>query len=144
MTYDKLIQRRKMKAYEADEREIRSLLEIAARDLATAESMVDVNPDWAYNISYNAMLQTSRALMLRKGYRPRGSGQHATVVQFMKLTIDDEHRNSVTLFDQMRRKRNRMTYDVAGLVGKNECENALAVAHDFVALVTSLIDDEPG
>lgn len=143
MTYERLIQQRRIKAYEASDKEIRSLLEIAARDLATAESLVDVNPDWAYNISYNAMLQSSRALMLRKGYRPRGSGQHATVVQFMTLSIDEEHRNLVTLFDQMRRKRNRMTYDVTGLVGKNECENALALAHEFVALLTSLIDDEP-
>ncbi len=140
MTYEGLIKQGLIKAYNASEKEIRSLLEIASRDLSTAENMVSINPDWAYNISYNAMLQSSRALMLRKGFRPRGSSQHATVVQFVKQTIGEEHRNLAALFDQMRRKRNRLVYDVASLVGKKECEEALSLAHEFVALLNNLIN----
>jgi uncharacterized protein (UPF0332 family) len=118
----------------------KSLLEIASRDLATAEKMVGINPDWAYSISYNAMLQCSRALMLRKGYRPRGPRQHATVVQFVKETIGEEHRNLVALFDQMRRKRNRLVYDAANLVGEKECGEALSLAHEYVTLIKNSIN----
>lgn len=142
MTYERLIKQGLIKAYDASEKEIRSLLEIASRDLSTAENMVSINQDWAYNISYNAMLQSSRALMLRKGFRPRGPNQHATVVQFVKQTIGEEYRNLVALFDQMRRKRNRLVYDVAGLVGEKECEESLSLAHEFVALLDNLINQE--
>ena len=142
MTYERLIKQGLIKAYSASEKEIRSLLEIASRDLSTAENMVGINPDWAYNISYNAMLQSSRALLLRKGFRPRGSSQHATVVQFVKQTIGEEHPNLVALFDQMRRKRNRLVYDVASLVGEKEFAEALSLAHKFVALLNNLINQE--
>ncbi len=71
MTYERLIKQGRIKAYKTSEKEIQSLLKLAQRDLSTAESIVEVNPDWSYNISYNAILQSSRALMLRKGYRPR-------------------------------------------------------------------------
>ena len=84
MTYESLIKQGRMTAYTSSGKEIENLLEIAKRDLSTAKSMVEIDPDWSYKISYNAMLQSSRALMLRKGYRPRGSSQHATVVQFIQ------------------------------------------------------------
>jgi uncharacterized protein (UPF0332 family) len=73
MAYERLIKQGRIKSYNASEQEIRNLLEIAARDLSTAEGVLSIDPNWAYNISYNAMLQSSRALMLRQGYRPRGS-----------------------------------------------------------------------
>jgi uncharacterized protein (UPF0332 family) len=142
MTYEDLIRGRRIKPYEAGEEEIQGLLEIASRDLSTAERLEDVDPDWAYNIAYNAMLQSARALMAHTGYRPRGPSQHATVAQFIKQTIGHERRNLAALFDQMRRKRNRLVYDVAGLVGKKEAEEALALAHEFVALMRSLIIEQ--
>lgn len=142
MTYEKLIRQRRITAYSPSEKEIQRLLEIASRDLSTAQSTIDVNPDWAYTISYNAMLQSSRALMLRKGFRPRGPSQHTTVVQFVKQTVGEDHQNLATHFDHMRRKRNRLIYDMANLVGKKECQNALLLAREFVALLNNLIKQE--
>lgn len=88
------------------------------------------------------MLQSSRALMLRKGFRPRGPSQHATVVQFVKQTLGGEHRNFVSLFDQMRRKRNRLIYDVPSLIGKKECQETISLAHEFVTLLNNLIKQD--
>lgn len=142
MTYERLIKQGRIKTYDASEKEIRSLLEIASRDLSTAKNMVSINPDWVYNISYNAMLQSSRALMLRMGFRPRGSSQHATVVQFVNKTIGKEHKDFTALFDQMRRKRNRAVYETAKLVGEKETIETLSLAHDFVTLLRDLINQE--
>ncbi len=139
MAYERLIKQGRIKSYNASEQEIRSLLEIAARDLSTAEGVLSIDPNWAYNISYNAMLQSSRALMLRKGYRPRGSSQHATVVQFIKETLGKEYSDSVALFDQLRRKRNRTVYETALLIGAKEAKEALVLAQEFVILLTDLI-----
>lgn len=82
--------------------------------------------------------------MLRKGNRPRGSSQPATVVQFMKLNIGEEQRNLVNLFDQMRCKRKRIIYDVAGFVGKWECENPLAMSEAFVYRIHRRLSIEEG
>lgn len=142
MAYEKLLKQGWIKNYDASEQEIQSLLEIASRDLSTARSIVSIDPDWAYNISYNAMLQSSRALMLRMGFRPRGSSQHATVVQFVHKTIGKEHKDFTALFDQMRRKRNRAVYETAKLVGEKETIETLSLAHDFVTLLRDLINQE--
>jgi uncharacterized protein (UPF0332 family) len=142
MAYKRLIKTGRIKAYNASEQEIRSLLEIAMRDLETAERTISIDTDWAYNISYNAMLQASRALMLRVGFRPRGSAQHATVVQFVKEAIGKEHRKYVAFFDQMRRKRHRTVYETTKLIGEREAKQALVLAHDFVQLLTGLILQE--
>jgi uncharacterized protein (UPF0332 family) len=142
MAYENLIRQRRIIAYKASEREIQRLLEIASRDLSTAQSILDADPDWAYNIAYNAMLQSSRALMFQKGYRPRESSQHATMADFIKQTLGKNHQNLATLFDQMRRKRNRLVYEAANLVGEKETKQALALAHDFVELITTLINKE--
>jgi len=63
------------------------LLQVAARDLATAEKILPDDLDWTFNIVYNAMLQAARALMLYKGFRPRGPEQHRTVVPFCELAL---------------------------------------------------------
>lgn len=40
-----LIEQRMIKSYKASEKEIRSLLEIAARDLSAVKEMIDIDPD---------------------------------------------------------------------------------------------------
>lgn len=72
MPYDKLLEQRRIKSYRAKSREVEQLLQVAARDLITAEKILRDDLDWAFNIVYNAVLQAGRALMLHKGFRPRG------------------------------------------------------------------------
>jgi uncharacterized protein (UPF0332 family) len=142
MSFEGLIKQGQSKKYEATDLEQQALLDLAKRDLSAAESMVNIDSDWSYNISYNAMLQSSRAFMFHNGYRPRGSGQHATVVQFMRQALGDKHREYIALFDQMRRKRNRLVYDTARLVASSESAKVLSVAREYVALISDLIKKE--
>src|SRR5438034_457805 len=132
MPYEELQRRGRIKPYTARPEEIKRLLRVAARDLATAERNLADDPDWAYTIAYNAILQASRALILAKGFRPRGSEQHATVVQFVQAALGQTYSAQIELFDQMRRKRHRVIYEVAGLVSKGEAEQAIAFAKKFV------------
>ncbi len=39
--------------------------------------------------------------MFNDGYRPRGSDQHATVVEFIEERLGNEYSHQVRLFDQM-------------------------------------------
>lgn len=85
--------------------------------------------------------------ILARAHAPEGipskrTKSACTVVQFIKQTAGDEHRNLAAFFDQMRRKRNRLIYDAANLVGKKECQKALSLAHELVALLNNLIKQE--
>ena len=105
MPYEQLVQQGRIKLYEARPEEIRKLLKVAARDLATAERNLADDHDWAYTIAYNAVLQAARALMLAKGFRPRGVESHATVVRFVEEALGKGYASQIALFDQRHDRR---------------------------------------
>jgi uncharacterized protein (UPF0332 family) len=135
MPYADLLREKRIQTYSAKPEEIRSLLSIAERDLRTAARNEGEDPDWAYNIAYNAVLQSARALMLSAGFRPRGAEHHATVVRFTEECLGSEFASQVAVFDRMRRTRNRSVYESGGLVSRQEAEEAIAFARGFVDIV---------
>ena len=139
MPYDRLIKSNRIKPHQASQNEIKQLLQLATRDLSTALRNLEDAPDWAYSIAYNSILQAGRALMFFDGYRPRGGEQHATVVEFVEERLGAAYEAQVLLFDQMRRKRHRVIYEVAGLVSQKEAEQAIAFAREFVERITEII-----
>jgi uncharacterized protein (UPF0332 family) len=142
MPYEQLVQQGRIKPYKARPEEIRKLLKVAARDLATAERNLADDHDWAYTIAYNAVLQAARALVLAKGFRPRGAESHATVVQFIEEALGKAYASQIALFDQMRRKRHRVIYEMAGLVSKQEAEQGISFAKKFVEEIRLLISKQ--
>jgi len=143
MPYEKLLEQRRIKPYQARPREVEQLLQVAARDLATAERILPEDLDWAFNIIYNAVLQATRALMLHEGFRPRGAEQHRTIVQFCELALGPEYKRQIALFDQMRRKRHRLVYEAVGLVSRQEVEQVLAFAKTLVEEIRLLVTRQP-
>jgi uncharacterized protein (UPF0332 family) len=100
---------------------------------------LDEATDWAYTIAYNSVLQASRALMMHDGFRPRGGEQHATVVEYIEERLGGSFGKQVHLFDQMRRKRHRVVYEVAGFISKTEAEQAINFAQSFIDQITEII-----
>lgn len=49
----------------------------------------------------------------------------------------------MALFDQMRRKRNRLVYETVGLVSRQEVEQALAFAKTFVEEIRLAVTGQP-
>ena|SRR3990172_3992137 len=139
MPYDRLLKSNRIKPHRASQYEINQLLQLAKRDLRTAIRNLEEAPDWAYSIAYNAILQAGRALMFFDGYRPRGGEQHASVVEFIEERLGSAYADQVRLFDQMRRKRHRGIYEVAGLVSDKEAEQAVSFAKGFVEEITEII-----
>jgi len=139
MPYDRLLKANRIKPHRVNQKEIKQLIQLAIRDLSTATRNLEDAPDWAYSIAYNSILQAGRALIFFDGYRPRGSEQHATVVEFVEERLGASYAPQVRLFDQMRRKRHRVIYEVAGLVSKKEAEQAIAFANEFVEKIAEVI-----
>lgn len=120
-----------------DLKKINDSLDLAKRDLRVARSMLDENCDWAFSITYNSMLQSIRALMFSKGYRPSSDAGHVAAVRFAKLFLKED---DVVLFDRMRRKRHTAVYDTVGIISRGEAENALARAEKFIHEIEKQID----
>ena len=139
MPYDRLLKSNRIKPHRPDQNEITQLLQLAKRDLNTARRNLEEAPDWAYSIAYNSILQASRALMFFTGFRPRGSEQHATVVEFVEERLGSTFEAQVKLFDQMRRKRHRVIYEASGLVSRKEAEQVIEFAEKFGAQITEII-----
>ena len=132
MAYERLLQQRLIRPYRAKPEEVERLLQVAARDLSTASKILPDDADWAFNIVYNAELQAARALVLHEGFRPRGAGQHRTIVLFCQEALGPQYKRQVALFDQMRRKRHRLVYEMVGVVSLQVAEQALSFAGAFV------------
>ena len=47
--------------------------------------------DWAFSIAYNAVLQSSRAYMYPRGFRPAAEQGHKNTFAFMRGTLGDEY-----------------------------------------------------
>ena len=143
MLYDKLLEQRRIKTYHSKPQEVERLLKVAARDLATAEKILPEDLDWAFRIIYNGVLQAARALMLHEGFRARGPEQYLTVVRFCKLALGPEYERQVALFDQIRRKRNRLVYETVGLVSRQEVEQTIDFARGFMEAIRLLVTGQP-
>jgi len=117
-------------------KKVQDALALAKRDITTAKTILDADLDWAFSIAYNAMLQTLRALMFSKGYRPSGSNQHISVVRFAEIFLNEE---IVVVFDRMRRKRHASIYDTAGSISNKEAEHAINTAEKLIKTVEKMI-----
>ena len=139
MGLDSLMQGGYIKKLPISKSKVEGALSLAKRDITTAKSILDENSDWSFSIAYNAMLQSIRALMFSKGYRPTGANQHITVVRFAELFLDEE---TVIIFDRMRRKRHSTIYDTAGTISKKEAENAVDTAEKLVQNIEDMIRNQ--
>ena len=130
--YSELVDAGRVKSGQFARRQAEDCLRIARRDLATAESVIETSPEWAFNIAYNAMHQAGRAFMFHAGYRAVGVGHHATVVRFLEIGLGTDFEDTLALLDRMRRKRNRATYDMVDTIARKEADEAITVAQAFV------------
>ncbi len=118
-------------------KKVEDALNLARRDIETATNILENDYDWAFSIAYNAMLQTLRAFMFSKGYRPSGGNQHISVVRFAELFLDEE---TVIVFDRMRRKRHSTIYDTAGTISRKEAENAINRSKELINIIEKMIN----
>lgn len=140
MTYEQLLSEGRIKRHTASAKGVQEQLSLADRDLAVALHTLEVDPDWAFSIAYNCVLQASRAYMFQAGYRPRGRDQHATVFLFLREAPAAELVDMIATADQMRRKRHQAVYDATGRIGAAEAKQAVQFAEQYLAAIRKLID----
>lgn len=112
-------------------------LNLAYRDLRTADGLLESNLDWAYIVAYNAALQAARALLFAHGFRPTGGEQHVTAV--LALSAAGVDADTVDVVDRMRRKRHKVVYDQVGLVSRGAAMRAIKTAGALVEQIETMM-----
>jgi len=85
------------------------------------------------------MLLSGRALVFSHGFRPRAAGSHKIVVDFCSLAFGEEYKELIYRFDKMRKNRNYLIYGMNLSLSKNEAENAIKTAEEFIKKIKELI-----
>jgi HEPN domain. len=122
--------------------EIHRALARTERDLKTARKIMAEDWDWGFSITYNAVLQASRAYMFAQGFRPSHGEGHKNTFAFMKIFMGKEYEDLISYFDRMRNKRNQAIYDVGGLITETEARNLFARATEFIKLIRGSLTDK--
>lgn len=139
MSYQPLERAGLIEPYRVPQAEIKALLEVARRDVKTAQELMNIDLDWALIVAYNAVLQAGLALMYAKGYRPRGPDRHKTVIRFLRATLDPSSKPKLNRLDRIRKKRHQAVYCMAGAISEREAKGTIEFAEEFVALLADLI-----
>ena len=123
--------------------QINKLIRQANKELNTCIKILNISSELSYTSAYSSMLYAARALMLLKGYRAIGINKHKTVVEFIGVCVGEEYKILIEKFDNMRKKRNLLTYEPWKLhISKTDIKNALKSAKEFVALIKDKIKAE--
>lgn len=142
MSLEDLLSNRKIEAIEEDKALVEKTFRLALRDLNTAKkNMENEDYDWTLAIAYNSMLQSGRALMFSKGYRPTGAYKHVGVIEFVHDIFGKEVSDKlIYIFDKLRKKRHRVVYDDPDIVSEDEAENAIKIAEEFASKVKGILE----
>lgn len=134
-SFEDLLRSRRIHRERVSPAEIQRALKRAEQDMQTAQMVMNHDWDWGFAITYNAVLQASRAYMFSQGYRPASAQGHKNTFAFMSLAMGKDYKNTITYFDRMRKKRNKAVYDIAGLITESEVKTLFTMATEFIDLI---------
>lgn len=137
-----LLDENRLELFKVERTQIAKHIESAFQDLKEARATFPVSDKAAYLFAYTAMLKIGRALLFLKGYRPRGQGQHETVAQAAGFILGKDFESLTRQFNQMRQKRNKLIYDIGGLVSHAEADEAFRAAEKYLEKVRRFMEEQ--
>lgn len=139
MPFESYLKKGFLKRQRVNFKQIEKQIVRAGKDLATAQSVLTQDPEWAATIAYHAMLRAGRALLFSEGYLPADGGQHRTVVELTHALLGKDYSELVERFERMRRKRNLFFYESDPFGTRAEAENALKAASQLLRVIQETI-----
>lgn len=112
----------------------------ARRSIKSAKVIFeDDDYEGSYQLAYEAMLLSGRALVFSYDYRPRAAGSHKIVVDFSEKVLGKKDAMMVFKFDRMRKNRHYLIYGAGLAISETEAKNAISTAKEFVSEIEKLI-----
>ena len=139
MSYSELLQSRRIRRHGLAPREVRQYIHDlwAAYERAMGDARLEAqSPDGRFQDAYTAVRILAEIVMVAEGFRPAsGPGQHETVFEFLARVPTADWQREANYFQDCRKKRNRLTYRMAGVVTGSEVETLIREAEDFARKV---------
>lgn len=123
---------------------IQKVLAKAHRGIKSASLLLaDNDPEGGYELAYESMLLAGRALVFSFNFRPRATGSHKIVVDFVKKIMDNgENDKLVFKFDKMRKNRHYLIYGAGLAISETEARNAISSAKVLLEKIEMLIEEK--
>ncbi len=138
MIYDELKTRGLVEEVAQDFHQATHLMNMAQKDLKTAQALVGTDREWAYTIAAQAILRAASALTVAEGLRPKGREQGRTLLQLVGFLMGED-RSLVNDLDQIRKKGQRFLEKADRPISLYEVESTLKVAEQFLGVVTKRV-----
>ena len=138
MTWQDLLSAQKIRPHLTSSQEIRDLRDVVDRDL-TDSKIEALSNDRRFATAYNAVLQLAKIVIACKGYRVTGAGHHQTTFQALEMALGSEGVPYAAYFEQCRRQRNHVDYDMANVATEAEAILLIEKGEDFRRLVEAWI-----
>ncbi len=132
MSIDDLLREHRIYRHQADDGDIRGLVERAEDDLASAEHMLEQDAGWALSIAYNDVLRSARALIFAHGFRPASHEGHKNTFAILREIASGNQTQLISYFDRIRVKRHRALYDAEVRTSRTEAETLIEQTRSFL------------
>ena len=129
----------KLHRHETNKEELKAIYGVISRCLKDA-SLKGLSADQKYILSYQAVFEAALALVYCHGYRPVKAGHHYIVWQCIKEIFDKKEQDAIIIFEKAAKKRNKLSYDMAGLASEREADEIYKEARSFIDLIKEKID----
>ena len=103
----------------------------------------DGDSEGSYELAYEAMLLAGRALVFSFNYRPRATGSHKIVADFVKKVLNDNEDVKLAFkFDKMRKNRHYLIYGAGLAISEIEAKNAISSANSLLEKIEIIIEEK--
>ena len=140
MTWRDLLEKRLVDRHKTSSEELADLRNAVNRNLCDA-GVLQLSADNRFGLAYEAALLLAKMVLACVGYRVKGQGAHHTTFVALKLALGDEITKMANYLERCRRKRNKLSYDAAGIATEQDATELLAQATAMEETVEKWIAD---
>ena len=124
----------KLVKHTTSKEEITAIYGVIDRCLSDA-GLKGLSSDQKYILSYQAALEAGMALIYCNGYKPIKAGHHYITWQCLKELFGEKERKTILLFEGASKKRNKLSYDIAGIASQKEADEMYQESRNFISIV---------
>lgn len=139
MALENWFEQGKLVKHKVTKEELSAIFGVVERNFQDA-SIKGLSSDQKYILSYQAAFEAALAFIKYNGFRPVKVGHHYIVWQCMKDVLGEKARKSIILFEDAAKKRNKLSYDIAGLASQKEADEMYQESRNFAALIKKEIE----
>jgi hypothetical protein len=127
MTWKELLDNKLAERHKTSREELTDLRNAIERNLDDA-AVSQLSADNRFGLAYEGALVLAKMAIACAGYRVKGQGVHHTTFVALKLALGPGIDQTANYLERCRRKRNKLSYDAAGIATDQDATELLAKA----------------